>query len=83
MKLFISFSEFIFIFLSVIWLAHDQHCAIIEGQPHSPDFNHCIIQFRPVGHREPRNKVGSIRATERQLAFEQGTFQFYRNALTH
>ena len=24
------------------WLPHTQFWAIIEGQPHSPDFNHCI-----------------------------------------
>ena len=24
-----------------------------RGQPHSPDVKHCVIQFRPEGHREP------------------------------
>ena len=28
-----------------------------RGQPHSPDVNHCVLHFRPEGHREPRCEV--------------------------
>ena len=30
----------------------------------------------PEGHREPRNKVGSLRRAERLAGFEPETFQF-------
>ena len=32
--------------------------------------------FRAEGHREPRNKVGSLSPAERLAEFEPGTFQF-------
>ena len=35
------------LFLTAIWLSHDQLWAIIEGQPHSPDVNHFVLHFRP------------------------------------
>ena len=47
-----------------------------RGQPHSPDVNHCVLHFRPEGHREPRNEVGSLSPAKRLLGFEPGTFQF-------
>ena len=47
-----------------------------RGQPQSPDVNHCILHFRPEGHREPRNKVGSLSLAERLVGIEPGTFQF-------
>ena len=31
----------------------------------SPDVNHCIVQFWPGGHQEPRNEVGSWNPAER------------------
>ena len=48
-----------------------------RGQPHSPDVNHCVfLHFRPEGHREPRNEVGSLSLAEHLVGFEPGTFQF-------
>ena len=32
--------------------------------------------FRPEGHREPRNEVGSLGPAERLVEIEQGTFRF-------
>ena len=32
-----------------------------RGQPHSPDFNHCILHIRPEGHWEPHSEVGSLK----------------------
>ena len=43
---------------------------------HSLDVNQDVLDFRPEGHREPRNKVGSLSPAERLLGFESGTFQF-------
>ena len=37
-----------------------------RGQPHSFD----VIQFPPEGHREPRNKIESLRPTELLVGFE-------------
>ena len=31
------------IFLMALWLPHSQLWAIIKGQPHSPDVNHCVF----------------------------------------
>ena len=33
-----------------------------------------LVQFRPEGHREPSNKVGSLKLVERLVGFEPGTF---------
>ena len=44
-----------------------------RGQPHSPDVNHCVLHFRPEGHREPHNKVGSLSPVERLVGFEPQT----------
>ena len=30
---------------------------LLRGQPHPPDVNHCIYQFRPEGHRELGNEA--------------------------
>ena len=49
-------------FLTAIWLPNGQLWAIIEEKSHSADVNHCILHFRPKGHREPRNEVGSLSA---------------------
>ena len=57
-----------------------------RGQPHSPDVNHCILHFRPEGHREPRSEVGSLSPVERLVGFEPGTFRFLLqrlNPLSH
>ena len=43
-----------------------------------------FYQFRPEGHQQPCNKVGSLSpATKCLVGFETGTFQFYDKALTH
>ena len=61
---------------TAIWLPHGQLWAIIEGQPHPPDVNHCVLHFRPEGHQDPRNKVGSLSPAERLVGIELGTFPF-------
>ena len=33
-----------------------------------------FLRFRPEGHREPRNEVGSLSLTEHLAGFESGTF---------
>ena len=35
-----------------------------------------FVQFRPKGHREPRNEVGSLSPADRLVGFEAGTFRF-------
>ena len=35
-----------------------------------------VLHFRPEGHREPRNEVGSLSPVECQVGTEPGTFQF-------
>ena len=35
-----------------------------------------ILYFRPKGHQEPRNEVGSLSPAERLVGFEPGTFRF-------
>ena len=47
-----------------------------RGQPHSPNVNHCLLHFRPKGHWEPRNKVGSLNPAKHLVGFEPGTFRF-------
>ena len=52
-----------------------------RGQPHSPDVNHCVLHFRPEGHREPRNEVGSLSPAEHLVGFEPGAFRFLLQCL--
>ena len=40
-----------------------------------------FLHFQPEGHREPRNKVGSLSPAERLVGFELGTFQFLLQCL--
>ena len=47
-----------------------------RGQPHSPDVNHCVLHFRPEGHREPHSEVGFLSQAECLVGFEPGTFRF-------
>ena len=35
-----------------------------------------VLRIRPKGHRESRNKVGSLNPTERLVGLEPRTFQF-------
>ena len=35
-----------------------------------------FVHVQPKGHREPRNKVGSLSPAERLVGFEPGTFRF-------
>ena len=35
-----------------------------------------FLNFRPEGHREPRNKVGTLSPAERLVGFEPGTCRF-------
>ena len=51
-----------------------------RGQPHSPDNNHCIIQFQLEGYRKPRNVIGSLSPAEHLVGFKLGSFQFCHNA---
>ena len=46
----------------------------IKGQPHSFDFNHCILTYLTDSHWEPRNKVGSLTPAKRLVGFEPVTF---------
>ena len=46
------------------------------GQPHSLDVNHCVLHFRPEGHWEPCNEVGSLSQAERLGGVEPGAFSF-------
>ena len=57
--------------------------ALLMGQPHSPDLNHFVIQFRPEGHQEPHNEVGSQSPTKYLMRFDSGAFQFLTHVLTH
>ena len=66
----------VFFFLSAIWLPHSQLWDFIKGQFHSPNVNHCSLHFRPEGHREPCNKVGSLSPAEHLVGFEPRTFRF-------
>ena len=61
-------------FLTAILLPH--FGLLSRGQPHSPDVNHCVLHFRPEGHREPRSEVGSLSPAECLVEFEPGTFRF-------
>ena len=63
-------------FKTAVWLPHGQLWAIIEGQPHPPNVNRCVLHFRPEGHWKPRNKVGSLSPAERLVGIELGTFRF-------
>ena len=56
-----------------------------RGQPHSSVVNHCVLHFRPKGHQEPHNKVGSQILAKHLVGFEQGTFQLLQclNPLGH
>ena len=42
-----------------------------------------LFKFRLKHHQWPCNKVGSVNLTEHLVGFEQGTFQFICNILTH
>ena len=44
------------------------------GRPHSRDVNHCVLHFRPEGHPESRNEVGSLGLAKGLVGFELGTF---------
>ena len=37
-----------------------------------------FVQFRPEGHREPSNEVGSLNLVKRLVGFEPGTFRLQR-----
>ena len=41
----------------------------------------CVLHIWPEGHREPRNKVGSLSPVERLVGFEPGTFRFWSKPL--
>ena len=61
------FFFFFFFSLSIIWLSHGRQLGSLLGQPNSPDVNHCVIQFWPVGHREPRSEIGPDAMAERHF----------------
>ena len=42
-----------------------------------------FVHIRPEGHREPRNKVGSLSPAERLVGFEPEPSDSDCNALTH
>ena len=48
-------------FLTAIWL---------------PDGQLPFVQFRPEGHREPRNEDGSLSPANHLMGLEPGTFRF-------
>ena len=81
--IFITLSFRTFVFLSVIWLPHGKLWAIIEGQPHSPDVNHCVIQFQPKGHRDLRKEVGTLRSAERLVGFGPESSDSITTPYTH
>ena len=45
-----------------------------RGQPHSPDLNHCILHFRPEGHREPHIEVEFLSPARCLVGFEPVCF---------
>ena len=45
--------------------------------------NHCVLHFWPEGHREPRNKVGSLSPAKCLMGFEPGTLRFFLQCLNH
>ena len=49
---------------------------LLRGQTHAPDVNHCVLHFRPEGHQEPCNEVGSLSSAEHLVGIEPETFQF-------
>ena len=65
--------EFFYCYLAAPWptLGHYRE----DSLAHSMLIT-ALFTFRPEGHREPRNKVGSLRMAEPLVGFEQGTFQF-------
>ena len=77
---YLSIHLFMFLFIFFFYLLFGCPTAnfgpLSRGQPHSPDVNHCVLHFRPEGHREPRNEVGSLSPAERLVGFEPGTFRF-------
>ena len=70
------FVNFFFFFKLLFGCPTANFGPLSRGQPHSPDVNHCVLHFRPEGHREPRNEVGSLSPAERLVGFEPGTFWF-------
>ena len=50
--------------------------SLLRGQSHSPDVDHCVLHFRPEGHRESHNGVAFLSLAECLVGFEPGNFQF-------
>ena len=40
-----------------------------------------LLHFRPEGHREPRNEVGSLSPAKRLMEFEPENFRFWLQRL--
>ena len=56
---------------------------LLREQPHSLNINHFVLQvFLPEGHQERRGKVLTLHL-ECLVGFEQRTFWFDCNTLTH
>ena len=71
------------LFSSTIWLPHSQLAAIIEGQYHCPNVNHCIFfKFWPEGNQERSKEVGSLTSVKHLVGCEPRTFQFICNTLS-
>ena len=71
------------LFSSTIWLPHSQLAAIIEGQSHCPNVNHCIFfKFWPEGNQELSKEVGSLTSVKHLVGCEPRTFQFICKTLS-
>ena len=59
----------LFAILFAIWLSNSQLWVINEGYPQSADVNHCVlaINFRPEGHQEPCNEIGSLNPADQPI----------------
>ena len=64
--------HFRILFLTAVSLPHDQLWAILEGKA---SLITAFVQFKPEGHREPRNEFVSLSQVKCLVGLESGTFQ--------
>ena len=70
------------IFVTAIWLSYGQLWAILkETASLTQVLITAFVQVRPEGHREPRNKVGSLSPAECLAGFQPRTFWFWLQRL--
>ena len=79
-KIMLSSSEFNLHLISSCGVVVFFFC-LLRGQPHFPDVNHCVLDFRTKCHREPPKKVGSQSPSEHLVGFVPGTFRLLLQCL--